>query len=144
MMRTFASEESSIAFEGNLASGELFKLEGGSHHEVGALRRATTAPHLDFLILPLSPIRVPEIEKAIRSKIAFSGYKGIIHVQIAVKDEIVFGAYDNLGRDSVIVNGTISPGVLDDLVKAETLRGYSPSLRTRSERMVLDSEVSPV
>jgi len=133
MMRTFASEQSSIVFEGKLASSELFKLEGGSHDEVGALKRATTAPQLDFLILPLLPFRVPEIEKAIRSKIAFSGYKGIIHVQIAVKDQIVFGAYDNFGRDSVIVNGAISPSVLDDLVKAETLRGYSPSLKVRFE-----------
>lgn len=125
MMRTFASEQSRIAFEGNLASSELFKLEGASHDEVGALRRATTAPQLDFLVLRLLPTRVPEIEKAIRSKIAFSGYKGIIHVQIAVKDEIVFGAFDNFGRESVVVNGAISPDLLDDLVKAQTLRSYS-------------------
>ena len=133
MMRTFASEQSSIAFEGNLASSELFKLEGGSHDEVGVLRRATTAPQLDFLILPLLPTRVAEIEKAIRSKIAFSGYKGVIHVQIAVNDEIVFGAYDNFGRESVVVYGAISPDVLDDLVKVQTLRSYSPSLKARSE-----------
>jgi hypothetical protein len=132
MMRTFASEQSSIAFEGNLASSELFTIEGGSHDEVGVLRRVTTAPQLDFLVLPLLPTRLPETEKAIRSKIAFSGYKGIIHVQIAVKDEIVFGAYDNFGRESVVVNDAISPDVLDDLVKAQTLRSYSPAMEHSS------------
>ena len=134
MMRTFASEQSSIAFEGNLASSQLFKLEGVSDDEVGVLRRATLAPRLDFLVLPLLPARVPEIEKAIRSKISFSGDKGIIHVQIAVRDEIVFGAYDNFRRETVVVDGTISPDVLDDLVKARVLRSYSPSLETRKAR----------
>ena len=92
MMRTFASERSHIAFEGNLASTELFRLVGGSHEEMGILKRATIAPQLDFVVLPLSPSRVPEIEKAIRSKVAFAGYRGIIHAQIESDGEIVFGA----------------------------------------------------
>lgn len=75
---------------------------------------ATTAPQLDFLVLPLLPTCVAVIEKAIRSKIAFSGYKGIIHVQIAAKDAIVFGAYDNFGRESVVVYGAVSPDVPGD------------------------------
>ena len=126
MMRTFASEQSRIAFEGNLANTELFRLNGASHDETGVLRRATTAPALDFLVLPLVPARVPEIVTAIRSKVAFAGYRGIIHVQIESNGEIVFGAYDNFDRESVVVNGPISTNVLDDLVVHRTLRTYSP------------------
>jgi hypothetical protein len=126
MMRRFASEQSRIAFEGNLASTELFRLVGGSHEEAGLLKRATAAPQLDFVVLPLVASRVSEIEKAIRSKVAFAGYAGIIHVQIESHGEIVFGAYDNFGRDSVVVNATIDTSILDDLVKARILRYYSP------------------
>lgn len=124
MMRTFASEQSRIAFEGNLASTELFRLDGGSHEEVGILKRATIAPQLDFVVLPLAPSRVPEIERAIRSKVAFARYGGIIHVQIESDGEIVFGAYDNFGRHRVVVNAIVTTSILDDLVKTRVLRGY--------------------
>ena len=126
MMRRFASEQSRIAFEGNLARTELFRFEGVSYQETGLLRRATTAPPLDFVVLPLTPAGAPEIEKAIRSKIAFAGYRGIIHVQIECEGEIVFGAYDNFGKESVVVTGSISMDMLDDLVKDRTLRSYAP------------------
>jgi hypothetical protein len=126
MMRKFASEESRIAFEGNLSSTELFGLEGASFDEQGMLRRATVAPKLDFVVLPLRASRVPEVEKAIRSKIAFARYKGIVHVQIQVNGKIVFGAYDNFGRETVVVDGTVSTDLLEELVKDRTLRSYSP------------------
>lgn len=126
MMRMFASEQSRIAFEGNLASTDLFRLAGGCHEETGTLKRATIAPQLDFVVLPLVPSLVPEIEKAVRSKVAFSAYKGIIHVQIESSGEIVFGAYDNFGRDCVFVNAIANTSILDDLVKARILKGYTP------------------
>jgi len=126
MMRTFASDQSRIAFEGNLAGTELFRLVNASHEETGKLKRATIAPLLDFVVLPLLPTRVAEIEKAIRSKIAFTGYKGIIHVQIERQGEISFGAYDNFGQETVVVSGAISKEALDDLVKNRILRSYSP------------------
>jgi hypothetical protein len=122
-----ASERSRIAFEGNLASTELFRLVGGSYEDTGLLKRATDEPQLDFVVLPLTPSRVPEIENAIRSKVAFSGYNGIIHVQIESGGEIVFGAYDNFGRDCVVVNAVVDTSILDDLVKTRILRGYSPT-----------------
>ena len=125
MMRRFASEESRIAFEGKLTSTELFRLEGASFDEQGMLKRATVAPKLDFVVLPLMPSRVPEVEKAIRSKIAFAGYKGIVHVQIEANGKIVFGAYDNFGRETVVVDGAIPTDLLDELVRDRTLRSYS-------------------
>lgn len=125
MMSTFASERTHIVFEGNLASTELFKLEGASYQETGELKQATIAPRLDFIVLPLTHHRLPEIERAIRSKVAFAGNRGIIHVQIEANDEIVFGAYDNFGRESVVVSGAIPTKLLDELVKQRTLRSYT-------------------
>lgn len=132
MMRTFASDQSRIAFEGNLAATELYGLRGASYEETPILKRATTAPRLDFVVLSLVPARVPEIEKAIRSKIAFGQYRGIIHVQIEANGELAFGVYDNFHPETVLVYGPIETAVLDGLVAARTLRSYAPVSKRRS------------
>jgi hypothetical protein len=126
MMRTFASDNSRIAFEGNLATTELYGLAGASYEETTILKRNTIAPRLDFVILPLALGRVPAIQKAIQSKVAFSGDRGIVHVQIEANGELVFGAYDNFHEETVLVYGPIEAAVLDDLVATKTLRTYAP------------------
>jgi len=125
MMRKFASDQSRVAFEGNLATTELYRLEGSAHEETPILKRATTAPRLDFVVLPLIPSRVSDIEKAIRSKIAFDGYKGIIHVQIEANGELAFGAYDNFHPETVMIYGPIEKAALDELVTNRTLKSYA-------------------
>jgi len=125
MMKVFGADGTRIAFEGNLVNTGLFGMDGCSYEETGALKRATTAPRLDFVTLPLTPERGTEIERAIDSKISFSGYDGIIHVQIEIHGEIVFAAYDNFSRDSVMVTGSVPTSVLDELVLARVLRGYT-------------------
>jgi hypothetical protein len=125
MMRKFASDQSRVAFEGNLATTELYRLEGSAHEEKPILKRATTAPGLDFVVLPLIPARVSEIEKAIRSKIAFDGYKGIIHVQIEANGELAFGAYDNFHPETVMIYGPIEKVALDELVTNRMLKSYA-------------------
>ena len=132
MMRTFASDHSRIAFEGSLASTELYGLEGVSYEETEILKRATIEPRLDFVVLPLIAARLVEIQNAIQSKIAFAGNRGIIHVQIEADGELAFGAYDNFHRDSVVLNGTIEPAALDDLVKTRMLRSYAAAPSRRS------------
>ena len=117
MMRTFASDHSRIAFEGSLASTELYSLEGAFYEETEILKRATMAPRLDFVVLPLIAHRLVEIQKAIQFKIAFAGNRGIIHVQIEAGGELAFGAYDNFHRDSVVLNGPTETAVLNNLVK---------------------------
>jgi len=129
MMKVFAAEGSRIAFEGNLSDTVLIEMDGASHEEAGALKRATVAPPLDYVVLPLTLARVADIEKAIDSKVAFHGYKGIVHVQIEAQGEIAFAAYDNFGRDSVIVTSRVPTSVLDDLVTARVLRGYTPATK---------------
>ena len=72
MMRLLATDHSRIAFEGSLRGTELFEMDGGSHEESGQLKRASTAPPLDFVVLPLTNAASAEIEKAIDSKIGFT------------------------------------------------------------------------
>lgn len=128
MMRTYASNCSRIAFEGNLSTTELYRLEGASYEETAVLRRNTIAPRLDFIVLPLASSRVPAIQTAIWSKVPFSGKSGIIHAQIEVDGQLVFGAYDNFHPETVMVYGPIETSVLDDLVATRTLRSYAPVL----------------
>jgi len=70
VMRTLAHEEARISFEGRLSHTELAKIAGTSLNETEVLKRNTTSPRMDFLVLPLTLETVPEIEKAIVSKVA--------------------------------------------------------------------------
>jgi len=122
MMRTFASEQSRILFEGNLAATELYRLAEASYDETEILKRATIAPRLGFVVLPLVVARVPGFQKAVESRIAFGGNRGIIHVQIEANGELAFGAYDSFHPETVMIHGPIEKTALDDLVTNRTLR----------------------
>ena len=126
MMRTFASDRSRISFEGNLSATELYRLEGASYEETAVLKRNTITPRLDFVVLPLASDRVPGIQKAIQSKVAFTENRGIIHAQIEVNGVLAFGAYDNFHPETVLVYGPIDTVMLDGLVATRTLRSYTP------------------
>jgi len=71
MMRALAHEQARISFEGRLSHTELAKIVGTSLDQTEVLKRNTTSPGMDFVVLPLKPGTVPEIEKAIVSKVAF-------------------------------------------------------------------------
>jgi len=124
MMRALATEGGRMSLEGNLAQTEVMRLDGVVQYETGVLKRATTEPKLDFVILPLFPTTVDAIERAIRSKIGFGGYRGIIHAQIESHGKLVFAAYDNFHRDCVYVGTQISSELLDRLVETKVLRNY--------------------
>src|ERR1700733_5764211 len=93
MMKVFAAGGSRIAFEGNLSGTSLFVMDGSAHEETGLPKRSTVAPLLDYVVLPLTPARVADIEKAINSKVAFHGDKGIVHVQIEAQGQTALAAY---------------------------------------------------
>jgi hypothetical protein len=130
MLRAFASDENCVAFDGNARELRLFRMERASHEELEVVKRATTAPKLDFVVLPLTVSRVCDIEKAIRSKISFNGHRVIVHVQIESDGKRVFGAYDNFDNDAVVVERIIAVELLDQLVSNRTLRLKPSDLRT--------------
>lgn len=123
MMSALASDATNISFEGRLSNTELVQMEGVTFEETGVLKRATLAPTLDFLVLPLTHQTLPVIAKAITLKIAF-GSKGIIHVQIAKNGHMAFAAYDAFDRECVVAYAAVSAALLDELMKAKVLRGY--------------------
>lgn len=127
-----------MSLEGSLSASELIQLPGATEKESSALRRATLQPKLDFVVLPLTISTVAEIEKAIRSKISFTGYRGIIHAQIETNGKIAFAAYDNFHKDCVFVNKQVSSDYLDRLVETRVLHGYQHVQPNSARRMAFD------
>jgi hypothetical protein len=127
MMRTLAGDNTMIAFEGQVAHTELAKITGVSLSETEILRRNTTSPRMDFVVLPLTRTTVAGIERAVVSKIAFKGSSGIIHVQIEREGHLAFAAYDQFHEDCVWVSSDISESFLADLVERRILYSYKPA-----------------
>jgi hypothetical protein len=126
MMQTLAQEDAKISFEGRLSHTELTKIAGVSLNETEILKRNTTSPRMDFVVLPLTPATVPSIEKAVVSKVAFKGYAGIAHVQIERQGRLEFVACDNFHEDCVWVSKAVPASLLAELVKNRVLHSYAP------------------
>jgi hypothetical protein len=126
VMRTLAHEDARISFEGRLSRTELVKIDGASLNETEVLKRNTTSPKMDFVVLPLTPRTVPEIEKAIVSKVAFKDYAGIVHVQIDRQGRLAFVACDHFHEDCVWVSEAVPATFLAELVKNRVLYSYAP------------------
>lgn len=125
MMHALASDDAVICFEGWLALTDLAKIEGVRLNETDVLRRQTLEPRMDFLVLPLTQASLPAIEKAVNSKIAFSGCAGIVHVQIESHGQIAFAAYDEFTPDCAVAYPAVSVSLLDELVQKHILYSYS-------------------
>jgi len=126
-MRTLAHEDARISFEGRLSHTELAKIVGASFNETRVLRRNTTSPRMDFVVLPLTPGTAPEIETAIASKIAFKDYAGIVHVQIERQGHLAFVACDHFHQECVWVSEVVPANLLIELVKSRVLYSYAPA-----------------
>jgi hypothetical protein len=127
VMRTLAHEDARISFEGRLSHTGLANIAGASLNETEILKRNTTLPRLDFIVLPLTSGTVPAIEKAIVSKVAFKDYAGIVHVQIERQGRLAFVAFDHFHEDCVWVSDVVPDTFLVELVNNRILYSYSPA-----------------
>jgi hypothetical protein len=127
VMRTLAHEDARISIEGRLSHTELATIAGASLNETEVLKRNTTWPRMDFVVLPLTLGTAPEIEKAIVSKVGFKGDAGIVHVQIERQGHLAFVACDNFHEDCVWVSEAIPATFLAELVKNRVLYSYAPA-----------------
>jgi hypothetical protein len=127
VMQTLAQKNARISFEGGLSHTELAKIAGASLNETEVLKRNTISPRMDFLVLPLTPETVPEIENAIVSKVAFKDYAGIVHVQIERQGSLAFVVCDQFHEDCVWVSEAIPHTLLASLVKNRVLYSYAPA-----------------
>ena len=122
MMREFIGN-SHISFEGSLENLKLSDIPGISVEETEVLKRQTTSPRLDFLVVPLSEATINEIWKELSEKDHLV-HEGIIHVQIENNGELVFGGYDNFHRECVVAYPAVPVKLLEELKENGVIRDY--------------------
>jgi hypothetical protein len=105
-----------ISFEGDLRNTRLNKLSGASEEETTILKRNTTWPKQDFVVLPL----LPAMSKPLLSALGGALPNSVIHVQIEKDNVTEFAAYDNF-QHSFFGKG-LSKHFLDSLVSLGVLK----------------------
>lgn len=124
MMRALAGK-AYISFEGDLSGCMgLFDLPGADRAETPVLKRITSYPVLDFVVLPLEPETMTPIWRAfdpIRRVV-----RDVIHIQIEREGVIQFGSYDNFHSDCVIAYSGVPEELLKQLKAKSILRSCDP------------------
>lgn len=99
-----------ISFEGDLRNTRLTAMSGASEEETSILKRNTTWPKQDFVVLPL----VPAMSKPLLSTLGGALPNSVIHVQIEKDSVSEFAAYDNFQH--LVLGKGLSKDFLDSLV----------------------------
>jgi hypothetical protein len=123
MMRHLAGE-AHIPFEGNLRRCSFPSNLGPSPEESPALRRHTSFPRQDFVVLPLMPDSVRPILDVILPDTRF--LEDIFHIQIEKAGQLQFGSYDQF-HDECIVGFPpgVTPALLDTLQSSGVIGSWS-------------------
>ena len=100
-----------ISFEGSLGAVQLSGVPGASEAETPVLKRSTTWPKQDFVVVPLEP----STTQTILSKLGGSVPKSIIHVQIEKAGVLEFGAYDNFHPECLYIGKVVTEKLLESL-----------------------------
>jgi hypothetical protein len=121
LMRELAGD-AHISFEGDLSRCRLEAIPGASSVESQILRRNTTYPRQDFVLLPLEDYSIGPI----LSEILPEGriVRHIIHVQIEKGGHLAFGAYDNFHKDCIVAYSVIPEALLAKLQNTGILRSF--------------------
>jgi hypothetical protein len=126
MMENF-SGGAHISFEGDLKALGLSNIPGASKDETETLKRNTTWPKQDFIVLPLES----SSSKAIVSAVGGTIPKSIIHVQIEKGGSIQFAAYDNFHPQCIVFHPAMDKAILESLVSEGVIRSVHRRLPGR-------------
>jgi hypothetical protein len=107
-----------ISFEGDLRNTRLNRMSGASEEETSILKRNTTWPKQDFVVLPL----VLAMGKQLLSALGGALPNSVIHIQIEKDNVLEFGAYDNFYPESLFFGKSLSKTFLDSLVLLGVLK----------------------
>lgn len=93
-----------------------------SREETPILKRNTTWPKQDYVVLRLTPETIAPIFKQVMA----AGLKrAIFHVQIERNGTLELGAYDNFHHECVVTGPGISAVLLEELKKTRVLHDFS-------------------
>jgi hypothetical protein len=94
-----------VSFEGSLGNTRLMGLDGATQGETIALKRNTTWPVQDFVVVPLEADRIDGILRAVGMTIP----KTILHIQMEKARKLEFGLYDNPSSGMPFFGPAFSP-----------------------------------
>ena len=121
MMRHLAGN-ARISLEGELSSLVLLEILGGSGDETAILKRNTTYPRQDFMVVPLEAETVPLLWTVLSQPEAVT--RKIVHVQIEKDGRVEFGAYDNVHKDCTGSGPGVAGNFLEDLQHRGVIRSF--------------------
>jgi hypothetical protein len=120
LMREFAGGQMSL--EGDLSKCRFPDEMVVAWDEVGLLKRCTTYPRQDFVVLRLETESIAPMFKQIQ---AAGLSRAIIHAQIEHSGELQLGAYDNFHPDCVVAGPSVTESLLAELKSKHVLRDFS-------------------
>ena len=104
--------DAQVSFEGSLGSTRLMGLAGATQGEIIALKRNTTWPLQDFVVVPFDADRIDGILRAIGMTIP----RTILHIQVEKAGKLEFGLYDNPSSGMPFFGPALSPEFVKRLV----------------------------
>jgi len=123
MMRHLAGE-ARISLEGDLSGCSFPSSLSPSGEETPALRRQTTYPRQDFVILPLTVESVRPILDVILPDNRY--LDDIIHIQIEKAGQLQFGSYDQFHHECIVgFPPGVTPELLNRLQSSGVIRSWS-------------------
>jgi hypothetical protein len=107
-----------LSLEGDLSVTKLFDLAEASGNETAILKRNTTWPVQDFVVLPLEA----DLIKRIVASIGGTVPRAILHIQIEKRGQLELGLYDNFGPDTSFFGPRLTPEFFGRLESEGVLR----------------------
>ena len=106
-----------ISFEGNLRNLTLVNIPGAAQDETSVLKRNTTWPTQDFVVLPLESDTIKGILVAIGATVP----RSILHIQLEKDGVLEFAAYDQFDPECIFLGPLLRGEFLDSLVSEGVL-----------------------
>lgn len=124
-MVALCGSDAFISLEGFHIPQEVCALSGASSLETELLRRNTTAPVLQFVVVPLSLANLPTLMTSLGHASVLEDESGLIHIQIAKGGQLAFGAYDNVHEESVVLYPPFAQSLGEALVKSGVIASFA-------------------
>jgi hypothetical protein len=111
-----------MSLEGDLSKCKFEADMVYAQEETGLLKRITTYPRQDLVVLRLEPDTIGPLFKQI---MAAGLSHAIIHVQIERDSVLELGAYDNFHSECVVTGPGVSGALLSELKSKSILRDFA-------------------
>lgn len=107
-----------VSFEGDLHLLPLWRYPGASFQPTDVLKRNTTWPEQDFIVVPLELSSSRSIFSALGGAVP----NRVLHIQIEKGGVLQFGAYDNFHPECISFGEHVRPELIENLVSKGILQ----------------------